>query len=469
MLHSSSRDSRSAFVFLLFPVILVVAVALLYQLIVQEKTMILFATIAALFFIICFSSIRISLVLLIFSMLLSPEIEVAQTVKREVTVRFDDLLLFIMTISWLVRMALFSDLGVILKNPLNKPIILYSSVAVVSTVLGTMYGQVNPLAGTFFVLKMIEYFFLFTIIVNYVREEEHIHQLLSVMLIVFGIICLYGVVMILTGGDVSAPFEGEEAERNTLGGYLVLMASVAAGVMISTPSRMERILIASFLPVFFAVLLFSISRSGWVSGIAALIVLFFFTKKKGCFFTVILIVFLIFPFIMPDVVEERVSYTFAQNAHFGGQIQIGPFLLDTSTSARLFSYKIVLEQVFKHPFFGYGITGFGFVDGQYFRVLIEMGIIGLGALIWLLAGVHNMIRKGLKKMQSPRLHGMAVGFYAGFWGMVMHALSANTFIIVRIAEPFWCLAGLIVAYYHLTPAESNLHVSEETEESSVQK
>ena len=46
-------------------------------------------------------------------------------------------------------------------------------------------------------------------------------------------------------------------------------------------------------------------------------------------------------------------------------------------------------------------------------------------------------------------------------------LSANTLIIVRIAEPFWCLAGLIIAYYHLAPAESNLETSEVKEKSTV--
>ena len=124
------------------------------------------------------------------------------------------------------------------------------------------------------------FFFLFTIVVNYVRKEDDIHQLLNSLLIVFGIICLYGLFMVFTGGDVSAPFEGEEPERNTLGGYLVLMASVAAGVMLHTPSKFEKTLIASALPVFFIVLLFSISRSGWVSGITALIILFIFTKKS---------------------------------------------------------------------------------------------------------------------------------------------------------------------------------------------
>ena len=453
---SSFQDKNAPWLFLIIPISLIAGILLLYQVIVQEKSIILFGIIAVLFFIICFSSIRLSLILLIFSMLLSPEIGVAQTVGREVAIRFDDILLFIMTISWLARMAVFSDLGIILKNPLNKPIIAYSLLAIASTILGAMYGGVNPAVGFFFVFKIIEYFFLFTIIVNYVRKEEDIHQLLSSLLIVFGIICLYGLFMVITGGDISAPFEGEKGERNTLGGYLVLMASVAAGVMLHTPSKLEKTLIASILPVFFVVLLFSISRSGWVSGVTALIILFVCTKKKGVFFALVLGVLLIFPFVVPEVVQERFNFTFFQESYFGSQIKIGPFYLDTSTSARIFSYKLVLNHLLKHPFFGFGVTGFGFIDGQFFRVLIEMGVLGLASFLWLLFGVHGIIRKGMKAEFSPRLKGMAVGFYAGFWALMIHAITANTFIIVRIAEPFWCLAGLIVAFSYHQAANSNL-------------
>ncbi len=468
MTHYSLQDNKKAILLLLFPVFLLAGVVLLYQIVVQEKSIILFCILAVLFFIICFSSIRISLILLIFSMLLSPEIAVAQTTARDVTIRFDDLLLSIMTISWLARMAIFSDLGIILKNPINRPVILFSSLAISSTILGTMYGSVSPLAGTFFVLKMIEYFFLFFIVVNYVHKEEEIHQLLSSLLIVFGIICLYGIFQVITGGDISAPFEGEHAERNTLGGYLVLMASVAGGVMLYTESKLEKVLIASFLPLFFIVLLFSISRSGWVSGITALIVLFVCTKEKGIFFLIILVVLLIFPFVMPEVVQDRFDFTFFQKSQYSSQIRIGPILLDTSTSARIFSYKLVLNRFLKHPFLGYGITGFGFIDGQFFRVLIEMGIIGLTSFLWVLTGVHGIIRRGMKTVGSPRLRGMAVGFYAGFWAMMIHAMTANTFIIVRIAEPFWCLTGLIVAYSY-TMAKSNLVEEAEVEISAEQE
>jgi hypothetical protein len=72
-----------------------------------------------------------------------------------------------------------------------------------------------------------------------------------------------------------------------------------------------------------------------------------------------------------------------------------------------------------------------------------MGIIGLAVFIWLLVAVYRLTVRA-KKLDIPdTVKGMITGFQAGFWGVIMHALTANTFIIIRIAEPFWFFAGLI--------------------------
>ena len=49
----------------------------------------------------------------------------------------------------------------------------------------------------------------------------------------------------------------------------------------------------------------------------------------------------------------------------------------------------------------------------------------------------------LDKVESNFYRGLSVGFIAGFVGLLFHAIGANTFIIVRIMEPFWFFAGII--------------------------
>jgi len=49
--------------------------------------------------------------------------------------------------------------------------------------------------------------------------------------------------------------------------------------------------------------------------------------------------------------------------------------------------------------------------------------------------------------------GVVIGFLAGTVGILVHAVGSNTFIIIRIMEPFWFFAG-IVAILPTLPKEA---------------
>ncbi len=47
-------------------------------------------------------------------------------------------------------------------------------------------------------------------------------------------------------------------------------------------------------------------------------------------------------------------------------------------------------------------------------------------------------------MDDKLYKGLSLGFIAGFIGLAIHALTANTFIILRIMEPFWFITAIIM-------------------------
>ena len=47
-------------------------------------------------------------------------------------------------------------------------------------------------------------------------------------------------------------------------------------------------------------------------------------------------------------------------------------------------------------------------------------------------------------MDEELYKGLVLGFIAGFIGLVVHAITTNTFIIIRIMEPFWFVTGIIM-------------------------
>jgi general stress protein CsbA len=447
-----NRNSLALYI----PLAVIGSFVLSYFAIGRDMQFIMIGLAAVFLFIICFFSVKISLVLLIFAMLLSPELEVGQTAKREITLRAEDLLLMVMTFGWLFRMAMYKEMGFTRKNFLNWPIFIYCFIAILSTGLGVMRGNVELASGALFTIKIIEYFFLFVVVINYIKDESDIDMLITSILVVAAIICVYALIFGVMGGagEMQAPFEGKEAERNTLAGYLVFIAALGGGILLHSQSKFEKASIGVFLPLVFVVLVFSISRSGWTAAIVSTLVLFLNSRKKGYFFLFLMIGVALLPFLFPTIARDRIDFTFhqvAQSTDLTYRFELFGIRLDTSSSARIYSVIYVLKRFLEHPFIGFGITGFPFIDGQFTRTLAELGVFGLVTFVWILTGVHRTLRTVMKMDISPRINGLALGFYAGFWGLMTHALTANTFMIIRIAEPFWCLTGIMVvsiAKYH---------------------
>ncbi|MDD5675916.1 MAG: hypothetical protein PHC61_17225 [Chitinivibrionales bacterium] len=418
-----------------------------YAVISQGQSTVIWGLGGVLLFLLCFFSVRLSLFVLIFSMLLSPQMVLGTTAaqqEHDLVIRADDIILMIMTIAWLFRVAIIKDIGVVRKNPLNRPIVVFCTCITLSTIYGAFCGNLKLAAGMFFVLKMIEYFVLFYVIVNYLNGKKELNQFLSAMLIVTGILCLWGLYQAASGSSIAAP--GNPGERNTFGGYFVLMGAVAAGIFLNTESAKEKALLGVLLAFVFIVILFSISRSSWMSSFVVMFVLYLKSRKHGFFFAILILILLTLPFFLPEVVRLRLFETFFSHGQAGSQIVIGGMRVDPSASARIFTYQFVLQRILVHPFLGFGMTGFIFLDGQYFRNLIELGIIGSTAFFWLMFKAHRTINEAIVLSTKGRLHGLMIGFYAGFWGMLTHALSANSFIIIRMAEPFWCLMGMVIVY-----------------------
>ena len=407
----------------------------------------LLGVLALIIFTVSFINIEWGLYILIFSMLLSPEIMTGETggasLGRGVTLRLEDFLLAVIGLSWFARNAVKKDLGLFLKTPLNKAILFYVLACVLSTGFGIMTGRVELKTGCFFVLKYLEYFIVFFMMVNHVRSTDQIKRFVFCLLLTCFIASIIGIFQIPGGGRVSAPFEGEIGEPNTFGGYLMFIGMVAAGLLAKTDNSKTKQILAVLILCIIPSFLFTQSRTSYLATVPALMVLGYMTDRRIIILGVLAVSLMVSPLFLPTAVKNRIMFTFTQPEE-QGQIQIGDLRLDTSTSARLVSWKESLEDWPEHPLIGYGVTGYKFVDAQFPRVLVETGILGFIAFCYLLFSIFKVSLNNLKELKTPYFQGLAIGFFAGFVGLIVHALGANTFIIVRIMEPFWFFAGIMV-------------------------
>ena len=138
------------------------------------------------------------------------------------------------------------------------------------------------------------------------------------------------------------------------------------------------------------------------------------------------------------------EYTFGQPPE-PGQIQVGTTRLDTSLSARIRSWEYGLRGWARKPLIGHGVAGYGFMDAQYVRVLTETGLLGFAAFAWLAISIFRMARRRLNNAKDRFASALSLGYLAGFVALLVHGIGANTFIIVRIMEPFWLVTALVVA------------------------
>ncbi|MGH7306487.1 MAG: O-antigen ligase family protein [Candidatus Rokuibacteriota bacterium] len=409
-------------------------------------------------FLIVFVRIEFGLYLVIFSMLLSPQLGSGGMVAegRRIVIRSEDVLLLVVAFSWLAKTAVNKELGLTLKTPLNRPILAYVAATAIATLIGYITGTVAGFGGAFYVLKYIEYFVVYYMVVNNLVDRRQAWRLVTAAFLTAVIVSLIGLTQIPSGQRVSAPFEGKEGEPNTFGGYLLLLIAVAGGIALETARLRTRAIYLGLAGLMSIPFMFTLSRTSYVGVLPAVLTMAVMSSRRRLMIGALAAALVASPVAMalfPDSVMKRVLYTFEPER---GQptVRVGAVGLDPSTSARLISVKQAFDGFTHRPIFGYGVTGFAFMDQQFARTLVETGIVGLAtflALIWavLKAGVASY-----RTLTVPEERGLALGFVAGTIGLLGHALGANTFIIVRIMEPFWFFAAIVVALPGLAQAET---------------
>jgi len=410
-------------------------------------------------FLVVFVKTEFGLYLVLFSMLLSPEFGssvggVAES--RRIVIRSEDILLLVVAFSWLAKTAVNKELGLTLKTPLNRPILAYVAATAIATLIGYMSGTVSGMGGFFYVLKYVEYFVVYYMVVNNLVDRRQAWRLVTAAFVVAVIVSLIGLTQIPGGERVSAPFEGKEGEPNTFGGYLLLLIAVAAGIALETTRLKTRALCLALVGLMSIPFVFTLSRTSYVGAIPAILGLTALSSRRRVLVGALAVLIVASPLVLaffPDTVMKRVRYTFEPER---GQptVRVGAVGFDPSTSARLISVQQAFEGFTHRPIFGYGVTGFGFMDQQFARTLVETGLVGLATFLWLVWAVLRAGFDSFRSLRLPEERGLALGFVAGTLGLLGHAVGANTFIIVRVMEPFWFFAAVVVALPGLAAAEA---------------
>jgi hypothetical protein len=438
---------------------IVLAIALGYFATTAAPKHIIIGFAAILISILAFLSPKASLFLLVFSMLLSPEISLgALTAGRDIVFRYDDILLVIIFLSWFARIAIQKDKSFVMNTPVQTPILVFTIICIVSTSFGILRGDISYLTSFFYVLKYIEYFLLYFMVVNIVENEEDVKKYLYCFGIVAVIVTIYALFYYYTSSGyfvrATAPFEApfgmpQESEPASLGGYYLILFSILMAMISEGTWRLARnslIMLVFMFPAF----LFTFSRASYIGFAVMVVFLFFVAKKRKLFMIGLVISSFIVASLMPGVyekVKDRITTTYKgsqANVSVGigssGQIQ-----LEESAALRVKSLsRVVFQKLPKHPFLGWGVTGVGIGDVQYSLLLGETGLIGFFVFFWMIYRIYRANKEVHLKYNEGWIKGFSLGMILALPALLAQGLGVNTFIIVRIMEPFWFLVALLM-------------------------
>jgi O-antigen ligase len=433
-------------------ILTVLVVSVLFgQIVAGSSKYALPVVLVAIVFLVTMVNTDAGLAILIFSMLLSPEITLARVPGRDVVIRAEDILLAVITFSWLAKMAINKGLAIFVKTPLNKIIGLYLFFCYVSTFWGMALGYVGLEKGFFYLLRYTEYFLLFILVANQIHSRKQIRFFLATFFIVCAIVSVIGILQIPSGQRVTAPFEGEVGEPNTFGGYLLFILCIAIGIYLHNVSPRLKMAMFALSALIIFPFFYTLSRASYSAMIFSFLAFVVLSKKKVALVSVMMTLILAGILLKPEAIFSRVKYTFQEQQ--SNLARIGNIYLDSSSSERIFSWREGFLSWKKNPLLGRGVTGFHFIDGQYILVLAEQGILGFLAFLWLLWIILKQSLNVLRKTKDELFKGITLGFITGFIGLMIHAVTANTFIIVRIMEPFWFFAAIIMMHPTLKKGE----------------
>jgi hypothetical protein len=394
------------------------------------------------------------LLVLVLGMLLSPEIILAQDPSHDIIIRLEDIFLIIVFIAWFTRLTINKQEREAVQLPLRGPIAAYTVVCIIATMLGVMRGELSVLKSFFFLMKYIEYFIIFFMAVNIIKTPAHLKLYFWTLIIS----CVITTVYLDITTDFSNPairtttlFEGGEGmeEPATLGGFYLIMFSLLMSFIIYSRSFISLILsivlFVSMIPPF----VFAQSRASYFAILPMLASVFLLRRNLKTVIIALLFAASLIPLIVAtplgNVVNKRILYTFSMET--SEDIPYEP-----STAARISKWKILIPLwISTRPFFGYGVTGVGLVDAQIPRVVGETGLLGLAAFLWLLVMLWKTAYKNYMQVSHPFAQAIALGFLGGYIGLLVQSLTTNTFIIIRIMEPFWLLAAIVYKLPALNP------------------
>ncbi len=422
---------------------------LLLHVFLQNNAVTIAAAVSMLVFGATVVRVEYGLYILLVAMLLSPEIEAGSVGTHDelgVNLRYDDVLIIVIFLGVMLK-HVFEGLPLLWRpSPINGGIVAYYGVCLVSSLLALRLSVPawDKDVAFFTLLKMLEFYLIFFMVGMSVTSMDEVRRQLKVFFAVSLVVCAYGIVSIGTQPRVSAPFEAGGTEPNTFGGYLMLVICLALSLALYAPRRDVRSLLYAIAAAGSVPFVMTLSRASYASMLVALVLLGVFSRRYWLV-GVVALVLVAAPILFPESVIQRVQSTFEPSGVAVDVPVVGSeVLIDKSAYERVYVWQKVRHNLTVWPVFGGGVSWDTVLDSQFARVIIETGMVGLAAFLFLLWRIMRTSRQTFRWSRDWVARGLGLAMLVNTLALMVHSFGTISFLIVRIMEPFWFMMALVV-------------------------
>lgn len=233
---------------------------------------------------------------------------------------------------------------------------------------------------------------------------------------------------------------------NVMGSFVVMTAPLAAGMAYMVKKTWQKVFMWGCVGVICLACLFTFSRGAWLGMAVAVAVFALYRDKKLLALAALVMGAAVY---VPDI-ANRITYLFTSD-----------FAEASLKGGRSGRWMIGMDLLLKNnPWLGFGLGRFGgavamqnqviegldyfYMDNYYLKTLVEMGYVGFGFYLLLIAGfLANGMRAMFRTRKTP-VFSMSAGVFAGLAGVLTHSLFENIFEVPYMNAYFWGLAALLL-------------------------
>jgi hypothetical protein len=375
---------------------------------------------------------------------------------------------------WVARLSRHLD-GGFQTSSIDLPVVAFILLALVSFVVGLGYAEVTRETVRRFA-EVILSVSLFFVVVNGVKDERRLYEMVRAIMLVGFAAAAIGVVLYFLPreltistlsklrvfhypagwgvlrfieDDSSLPMRATSTaiDPNVLGGFLLLVTSLTVPQLFSKNPLFPRWMTAVMVAVMGVCLLLTFSR-GSFGGLAAALLLISLLRYRRLF-GFLLVAMVIIYLLVPQ------GQTFLLHAVSGLQFQ------DKAAAMRLGEYKDALRLISAYPWFGVGFGAAPSIDlyigvsNVYLLIAEEMGLIGLACFLITMALFLNGALRALRPYVFGRLSPVLLGLTAAISGALVAGMLDHYFFNLAFPHSvalFWLYVGLATVAVRLINA-----------------